>query len=116
MRLKRWNSAIKIAFQYFSYEYQYSEILEASGKPNLLDIMYSVPTMQKTYSVSITKTYDLMLLGRSKNVFEKSRSHLKILGARRVTKFHTENPQALGATVHNVIATAIWCQKFVCNC
>jgi hypothetical protein len=37
-------------------------------------------------------------------IFQKSRSHLKILGARRVkwSKFHTEKPQILGVTVQNL--------------
>ena len=37
--------------------------------------------------------------------FQKSNSHLKILGVRRVkrSKFHTEDPQILGATVQNVV-------------
>jgi len=36
-------------------------------------------------------------------IFQKTRSHLKLLGARRLTrtKFHTEDPQILG--------TATWC-------
>jgi hypothetical protein len=35
-------------------------------------------------------------------IFQKSLSHSKILGARMVTwsRFHTEEPQILGATVH----------------
>jgi hypothetical protein len=47
--------------------------------------------------------------------FQKSCSHLKILGAQRVirSKFHTEGPQILGATVHNVASTTNWRPRFV---
>jgi hypothetical protein len=40
-------------------------------------------------------------------ILQKSRSHLKILGARRVTcsKSHTADPQMLGATVQNLVTT-----------
>jgi hypothetical protein len=43
-------------------------------------------------------------------IFHKSSSHLKIPGARMVTssKFHTDNPKILGATVQNLVAMAIW--------
>jgi hypothetical protein len=39
-------------------------------------------------------------------IFQKSRSYLKILGAGRVrsSRFHTQNPQILGATLQNVVA------------
>ena len=47
---------------------------------------------------------------RGAQIFRKSRSHLKILGARRViwSKLHREDPQILGATVQNVVAKATW--------
>jgi len=37
------------------------------------------------------------------HIFQKSRGHQKVLGTRRVTcsKFHTEIPQILSATMHN---------------
>jgi len=40
--------------------------------------------------------------------FQKSKGHLKIVGARRVTqsKFHNEYPQVLGTTIQNVVAMA----------
>jgi len=43
---------------------------------------------------------------RGPHVFQKSRSHLKILGARRVTcgKSHTKGPQILRATVQNLVS------------
>jgi hypothetical protein len=39
-------------------------------------------------------------------IFQKSRSYLKVLGAGRVTssRFHIQNPQILGATLRNVVA------------
>jgi hypothetical protein len=45
-----------------------------------------------------------------KNFFEKSRGHVKILGARKVTlsEFHIEDPQILGASKHIVGARATW--------
>jgi hypothetical protein len=47
--------------------------------------------------------------------FQKSSSHLKILGARNVTwsKFHTDDPQILGATVQNLVVRATWRPGFV---
>jgi len=40
------------------------------------------------------------------NKFPKIKSHLKILGARRVTrkKFPTEGPQTFGSTIDNLVA------------
>lgn len=48
-------------------------------------------------------------------MLQKIRSHLKIVGAGRVTriKFCTENPQMLEATVRNAVAWATWCLEFV---
>ena len=50
--------------------------------------------------------------------FQKSRSHLKILDARRVTcsMYHTQNPKILGASVQNLVALATWRQGFVHPC
>jgi len=44
------------------------------------------------------------------------RSHLKILGTRRVTcsMFHIEGPQILDATVQNLVATVTGGSVFVC--
>jgi hypothetical protein len=49
-------------------------------------------------------------IGRDAHMAQKSRNHLKILGARSVawSKFHTEGPQILGATVKNLVARATW--------
>jgi hypothetical protein len=59
-----------------------------------------------------------ILQGRSAQIFQKSRSYLKILGARRVTwsKFHSEEPQILGAMVQNLVAWATWHQGFMYPC
>jgi hypothetical protein len=47
--------------------------------------------------------------------FQKFRRHLKILDARRMTwsEFHIEYPQAVGATVHNLVSLPIWYPGFV---
>lgn len=51
-----------------------------------------------------------MVVSRGAYVFQKSRSYLKLLGARRLTliKVHPEDTEILGATVQNVFA-------FVCT-
>ena len=50
--------------------------------------------------------------------FPKIMGHLKILGTRSVTrsKFHTEGPRILGATVQNLVATATCRLWFVPPC
>ena len=48
-----------------------------------------------------------------RNVKKKCRRYLKILGARRVRKYHTEDPQALGTMIHSVVAQANCCPLFV---
>jgi hypothetical protein len=55
-------------------------------------------------------TYLLLWYSRDAKTSQKSRSHLKILGATRVTrsKFHIEEPQISGATGQNLLATATW--------
>jgi hypothetical protein len=52
------------------------------------------------------------------NFPKKSTIHLKILSARRVawSKFHTEDPQIIGATLQNLVARATWQQRFVHPC
>ena len=51
-------------------------------------------------------------------MFQKCKSHLKILGAWRVTwsKYHTKDPQVLGSTVQNLVAAATWRPGFVHRC
>ena len=48
-------------------------------------------------------------------LFQKSRSHLKILGARRVTRseFHTEDSQILGTIIQDLVTSATWHPGFV---
>jgi hypothetical protein len=48
-------------------------------------------------------------------IFQKSRSHLTIAGARRMTgsEFQTEDPQTLGATVKNLVSKEIFSTGFV---
>jgi len=48
--------------------------------------------------------------------FFKSGSHLKIVGAWKVTwgKFNTTDPQILDATVQNLGMGALWCVGFLC--
>jgi hypothetical protein len=55
---------------------------------------------------------------RDVQTFQTSRSHLKNLGARRVTKskVHTEHPQISGATVKNLAARTTWSREFVHPC
>ena len=49
----------------------------------------------------------------AQNFFPKRKSHLKTLGARKVTWFHTEDPEVLGTTVQNLVLLAIWRPGFV---
>jgi len=48
--------------------------------------------------------------GRGAQAVQKSRSHLKILSARRITgsKFHTEDALISCATIPNLVTTLIW--------
>jgi len=48
-----------------------------------------------------------LMESRGAQIFHKFGSHLKILGARRVTwsKFQTEEPQILGAPTQNLVTT-----------
>jgi len=50
-----------------------------------------------------TSHYNEIVSNVKSKIFQKSRSHLKIPEARKVTrcKFHTEHPQILVATVKN---------------
>jgi hypothetical protein len=47
---------------------------------------------------------------KSAQITQRSKSHLKIVGARRVTlsKFHSKDPPILGATIQNWDAKATW--------
>jgi len=54
-------------------------------------------------------------LYRGTKIFQKFKSHLKILGASMVSwsKSHTEGPQILGALVQNLVARETWRPGFV---
>jgi hypothetical protein len=51
-------------------------------------------------------------------IFQESRNHLKIPGARRMTwsKFHSEDPQTLGTTIQNLVTTVTWHPAIVHPC
>lgn len=55
---------------------------------------------------------------RSIKIFQKSRNHLKIPGARRMTrsKFYSEEPQTLGTTIQNLVTTVTWHPTIVHPC
>jgi hypothetical protein len=59
--------------------------------------------------------YTLKRVSAVHKFFRTFKDHLKILGPTRVTwsKFHTEHPQILGATVQNLVARATWRLSFV---
>jgi hypothetical protein len=39
--------------------------------------------------------------------------HLEITDAKRVTYFHVKDPQILGATLHNLVASTTWFRHFL---
>jgi hypothetical protein len=55
---------------------------------------------------------------RGAQIFKKYGSHLKILGARRVTRcqFNTEDIQISGITIQNFVAMVSWHLGFVRPC
>jgi hypothetical protein len=61
-----------------------------------------------------------MIMRSGPQVFQESGTKLKILDARRATcsNFHTEGPQILGASVHNLVSKTTWHPGFVhlCSC
>ena len=63
------------------------------------------------------QAYSTIAIGTVKNaqIFQKSRSHLKILGTRTVTRsrFQTDDPEVLGKTMHNVFTRATWHMEFM---
>jgi hypothetical protein len=73
-----------------------------------------------TYIFSTKPSSETLLTYSTRNdqIFQKCRSHLKILGASRMTrsKFHTEDPQILGVTVENLVTRATWCTELVYSC
>jgi len=61
---------------------------------------------------------ELIPYSRGTQIFITSRRHHKILDVRCVaySKFHTEHPRTVGATVLNVVATVIWRPGFAHPC
>jgi hypothetical protein len=59
------------------------------------------------YKFNITKNFTIPNF-RGAQIFKKPRNRFKILGPRRRTwsKFHTDAPQILGATVQNLVVSA----------
>jgi len=59
-----------------------------------------------------------MTSNRGAPVSQKSRSHLRILGAREMPQitFYTEDPQISSATIQNSFARVIWYLGFVHAC
>ena len=82
--------------------------------------MNSTYTHANTHTHTHTHTESIInciLLGCAQ-IFQKSRSDLKILGARRVTcsRLHTEGPQISGDTMQNLVAQTTWRPAFVHPC
>ena len=69
-----------------------------------------------TYYHSLLSNFCMCFAAWMHRFFEKPRSHLKILGAWKVTwsKFSITDPQILGATIQNLVAWATWCLGFLC--
>jgi hypothetical protein len=63
----------------------------------------------------ILRTLNKMAYSWDAQTFQKSKTHLRILGARRLTrtKYQGENSQILGVTVTNSVASATWHPGFV---
>lgn len=58
-----------------------------------------------THTMSMDIPYLKLSQNNGAQIFQTSRNHLKILGARKVTlgKFHAKDPQTLGVTIQNVV-------------
>jgi hypothetical protein len=89
------------------------------------DFSPSVSRIQKFNSATVTACHQtqswttsiqFLLLGCK--LFQKSRSHSKILDITRVTRcqFNTGNPQILRNTVGNLVSSLTWYARFVCTC
>jgi hypothetical protein len=73
-------------------------------------------SLSQTVRANTTRAFRRFLAYvRGTQIFKNSRSHLIVLGATRViqNKFHTENPQILGATVQKLVSLATWLRRFV---
>jgi hypothetical protein len=72
--------------------------------------------METEYSLTHSQTpATCPYFGAQKKFFQKSRNHLKIIGARRVTRSEVifRTPQILGAIIQNFVARANWGPIFV---
>jgi hypothetical protein len=111
--------------------------LEKDGVANLVAVPLSVWKRQRplldfytsTVPLSFSDSFVLLYVCRKKclrdrgyllllrfpQMLQKSRRHLKILGARMVirSEFRTGDPQLLGATVQNIVALATW-RHWIC--
>jgi hypothetical protein len=83
-------------------------------------VVYLVLGGPLTCNKDNSNNYTILGINRNRcaQSFQTSSSQLKTAGARRVTgsKLHTEDPQILGATAQNVVATATWHPGFVHPC
>ena len=110
-------NARKFPYQLSEDTLQFSTVL--SHDVSTADGLYSALTNLRLCYV---RTADVMPLGplshRDKQILRKSSKHGNVLGAIRVTrsKFHTQDPQILGATEQNLLARVAWSSEFLHSC
>jgi len=92
-----------------NYENSQHNFSYHSSNSCLLRLLFSAAPSSKS-----VLTYRIM----DEQIFQNFGSHLKILGASKVTwnKFHTENPQMLGATAQNSVTWVTCSSGFVHPC
>jgi len=68
--------------------------------------------------LEITGRFSTIFCDRGIQIFQESRSHLKILGTRRVIrcKPHTDDPQTLCTVVQILVAWVTWYPGFLQSC
>jgi hypothetical protein len=92
----------------------FSSYCLVARKPN--DVIH-IPTYSNgiTWFILQLSCNVVTIFTGSQKFFQKSRTHLKILGARRVTwsRLNTEDPQILGIVVQILIVTETWRPGFV---
>jgi hypothetical protein len=68
----------------------------------------------KLYGVRVSSN-SIMVIPRGAENSQKSRIYIKILCLRslKISKYHTQDPQILGATAKNLVARATWRAEFV---
>jgi hypothetical protein len=71
--------------------------------------------LHMAYDLLDTNNIHFTIFTSGAQIFQKPRSCLKVLGARRVmlSKFHTEDLQILGATLQNSVTMVTWRLGFV---